>query len=344
MPGDQRRDGWSALDPDPYDESDVPPWAIPGGIQPNRPPRPPGPARPVQQVGLAQAGDWDQRDDQGDDQRDDRPARGAAGRTAGQAGPGNGAREAAAGGRQPAVRGRAAGRSRSDVGRGRRLKRRLLSLAMALAVLAVAGGTYYYLQRPKPVISPDVTTLQHGEYAKVPDACEIASSAALAQILPGKITSIQPFADAAQSQCTSTVDAKPDFRVLNVTVQAYPPDLTVPLGNGNATTNARYTYGQQRQQLVSPTKKTQAPPATITTLTGLGDQALSAMQEFRIGSVIDRVTVLARYRNVLITVSLQAQQNDGFGPVPVTDLQAGALTVARAALARVKTEPAITSG
>lgn len=227
--------------------------------------------------------------------------------------------------------------------RGRRTKRRLLTWSAVLVVIVVAVGGYYYLNRPVPAAPTDVTKLLPGEYRNAPDACKVVPDATLAQYLPGKISSIEPISEAAQSQCTYTVDAKPDFRVLNVTVQAAQPDLTVPLGNGNATTNASYTYGQQRQQLEYPAKKTAQPSATITSLAGLGDQALTAFQEFHIGPVIDRVTVLARYRNMLITVSLQAQQTGGYGPVAVSDLQAGAVAAARAALAKVKAEPMVTS-
>lgn len=213
---------------------------------------------------------------------------------------------------------------------------------MAFVVVVVAFGGYLYLNRPAPApASNEVTTLQRGEYATVPNACRIVVGATLARYLPGSATSIQPIAEQAQSQCTYTVDAKPDFRVLNIMVQAYQPDLTVPFGNGNATTNASYNFAQQRQQLAHPPKHSAQPPATVAPLASLGDEAVAAEQVFHVGSVIDRVTVLARYRNVVVVVSFQAQESGGFGPVAVTELQAGAIQAAQEALAAVKAEPKV---
>ncbi len=75
-------------------------------------------------------------------------------------------------------------------------------------------------------------------------------------------------------------------------------------------------------------------------IAGLGDQAVSAVQASRHHIVTDRVTVLVRYRNVLIQVQAQAQENGGFGPVSVADLRAAALTAARGTFAAVQRQPA----
>ena len=208
-------------------------------------------------------------------------------------------------------------------------------------VIVLIVGAVLYLTRPTPVRPPFVTTLQKGEFSTVPNVCRAVSAATLSQYLAGTPTSLQPFNFPAQSQCTYTVDAKPAFRVLNMTVQAYQPAAYVAFQNGSATADATYTYSQQRQQLAKPPKRAPQPPATITMIDGLGQQALSAVQLFRTGLVTDRVTVLVRYRNVLITSSLEAQESAGFGPVSISDLQAGALAMARQLLAAVKAGPTV---
>jgi hypothetical protein len=183
--------------------------------------------------------------------------------------------------------------------------------------------------------------LQKGELRNVPDSCRVIGSATLGQYLPGTMKSIQPFSDPQHSQCTYTVDARPVFRVLNAAVQAYQPAGYIAAGNGGATANAIYTYAQQRQQLLKPAKNTPQPPASITALRGLGQQAFSAVQVFHLGAITDRVTVIVRYRNVLITASLDAQVSSGFGPAPVSELRAGALAVARKLLTAVLAEPTV---
>jgi hypothetical protein len=152
--------------------------------------------------------------------------------------------------------------------------------------------------------------------------------------------SIQPQKGQEQSSCTYTVDAKPTFRVLTILVRAMPASL-VAVGNGSATADAKYTFAQQLQRLAKPSKGTAEPPATITTINGIGDQAFSALQTFRTKAATDVVTVLARYRNVLITVTFQGQAGNGFGPVTAAELRSGALAVARAALSHVKSEPTV---
>lgn len=211
---------------------------------------------------------------------------------------------------------------------------------VAIGIVVIIGAVIF-LNRPTPVRSQFVTTLQKGELRTVPDACHVLGSATLGQYLPGTLKSIQPFSYPQHSQCTYTVDAKPVFRVLNATVQAYQPAGYIAAGNGGATANALYTYGQQRQQLIRPAKNTPQPPAAVTPLGGIGQQAFSAVQVFHLGAITDRVTVLVRYRNVLITASLDAQVSNGFGPVSISELRAGALTVARQLLTAVQAEPAV---
>jgi hypothetical protein len=301
-----------AFDSDPDTDSDLPPWAVPGGIEPLRPARRP-PRRPEtgELDGPADLGGPDESSEpgQGPDQDADRPAR----------------------------LGRRAGRSRAAAARRRRSKRRLVTWggAAIVVVLLVAGGLWA-TRSPAPK-SHFVTTLQKGEYFSVPNACTVISPDALHRLLAGTPKRIQPYDDPGQSACTFQVDKQPTFRVLTLQVEAYTASLTA-LGNGSATANAQYNFAQKRNSLQRPSKKAPLPPATITPVSGLGSEALSAVQVVRTGQVTDLVTVLVRYRNVLISASMQAQSTGGFGPVTIGELRSGAMTVARTVFAAVKAE------
>jgi hypothetical protein len=200
----------------------------------------------------------------------------------------------------------------------------------------VSGGLW--LTRSHPPTSEFVTKLQRGEFKSVPNACKVLGATELQALLKGNPRSVQPFTAAVHSQCTYTVDAKPTFRLLSLTVQAYPPSLTAP-GSGSATANAQYSFALERTGLAKPPKGTAQPPATITAIRRLGSQAFSAVQTFHTGMLTDRVTVWVRYRNVLINVSLMGEASGGFGPVTTAELGVGALSAARIAFAAVKTQP-----
>jgi hypothetical protein len=305
-PQEPRRTGWQMLDafePVAEPEADVPPWAGPTGIEPIRPAR--RTLLPPLEETAAEPASTDEPD---------------------QDGPPRGGRSL---------------RTRSAAGRRRRSRRRLLYAGVGVVVIAVIAGAVYYFGRPGPRPGSDiVTTLQSGEYRQVPNACRVLPAAVLSQFLSGTPKSIQPYNQRDQSQCTYTVDIKPTFRLLNLTVQAYQPYPGLIPGNGSATANAMYNFSQQRQQLAKPPKHTPQPPATIVPISGLGNQALSAVQIFHTGSVTDRVTVLIRYHNVLITAYLEGEVSGGFGPAPISSLQAGALGAARAMLTRAKAAPA----
>ena len=70
-------------------------------------------------------------------------------------------------------------------------------------------------------------------------------------------------------------------------------------------------------------------------------QAFVAVQHEHVTGIdSELVTVVVRERNVLITVSESGQESGhGFGPVPVSTLQAGAEAAARTVLAKARTEP-----
>ncbi len=213
--------------------------------------------------------------------------------------------------------------------------------SVGVVAVLVAGIGYYFAQ-PSPLPKPYVTAFQQGEFRQVPNACRVVSKSALNTYLGGPPSkSVQSISDAAKSQCTYQVDAKPTFRELDITVSAYAPSLIAP-GNGSATSYARYTFSQTRQVLAKPPRHTPQPAASITPIAGLGSEALSAVQIYHLGTVNDRVTVLVRYHNVLITASLWATVGGGFGPVSLTQLQSAAQSAARDILAMVKAEPAVT--
>jgi hypothetical protein len=244
----------------------------------------------------------------------------------------------------PRPAGRDGGRSRSRAAatRRRRSRRRLVTWGSVGLVAAVVAVLVYYLAEPAPAPRLYVTTLQKGELSQVPNACKIASAVALRQYVGGTPSkSVQTFAGTGKSECTYTFDVKPTFRVLDITVQAYSPSLIAP-GNGSATSYAIYTFGQTRQALAKPPRHTPDPPAAITPISGLGSQAIGAVQIYKGSPTNDRATVLARYRNVLMTISLWAAASGGFGPVSIPQLEADAQAAARATLASVKSEPAVT--
>lgn len=210
----------------------------------------------------------------------------------------------------------------------------------AAAVAAVVAVAVYFLVEPSAAPTPYITTLQKGEFRDVPNACRVLTPSTLSADLNGRPSkSVQTFATATKSDCTFQVDVKPNFRVLDISMQAYTPSLIAP-GNGSATSYARYTFARTRQLLATPPKHTPEPPATITPIPGLGGQAVSAVQVYRQRSKTDLVTVLVRVHNVLITVKLWANTGGGFGPVSVPQLQTDAMAAARTSVQAVSREPA----
>jgi hypothetical protein len=204
----------------------------------------------------------------------------------------------------------------------------------------ITTGWYFLYGQPSVQSGPPlVQSLQPGEYAEAPKACHVLSTAALTRYLAGTPKTVLTFAYPDRSQCSFTVDAQPVFRVLSLTLEAYQPYLGAP-GDGSATDAAKFAFAQDRALLAHPPKRAPLPPALITPIARLGSQAVSALQVSRRGIVTDFVTVLVRYRNVLVTASLQAQESGGFGPVAASALRASAVSAAWAALAAVKRLPA----
>jgi hypothetical protein len=227
--------------------------------------------------------------------------------------------------------------------RARKGRRKVMAVGAAgvivLAVLALwATNTWPFAKsKPAPVNSGLITTFQKGEFRTVPNACGAISSTLLGQYLPGKVSQVsQSAGSATQSQCTWTLDTKPNFRVLTVSSQAYSPNL-LATGDGSATFSAIDAYGELMQGLQSPPKKSKLPKAQMGTAVGLGSAAFTALQVFHVGGdVTAETTVVVRDRNVIIDVTMQGQEHGGgFGPVPEATLRAAALAAAHEVLAGI---------
>ncbi len=161
-------------------------------------------------------------------------------------------------------------------------------------------------------------------------------AATVQQYLPGKVEQASPLAvnGAAESACNWTVDKPPVYRLMEVNLLAYAPN-GLASGDGSATYAAMDAYAQTLANMRNPPKHSPNPRAPVTTLSGLGNQAFSVLQVFREGgAVTDVATVMVRYHNVVVTVTLDGldHSNKGsYGPVSGSQLSAAALAFARAA-------------
>jgi hypothetical protein len=230
--------------------------------------------------------------------------------------------------------------SRAAAARLRKSRRRVYRWCGVAVVVCVIGAVTAVLATstsPKPQLY--VTSLQPGEFKSVPGACSSVSAAVLDQYVPGSRRTTNQFSGATLSECSFTVDAKPVFRLLEVTAQAYQP-LAAASGDGSASANARDNLALTKATLADPGKKSPLSPAQITRLTGLGQQAFAATQRESVGDIVSNlVTVVVLDRNVLITVELSAQQSAGFTSTSTGTLQAGATAAAKDVLAKVLTQP-----
>jgi hypothetical protein len=208
-----------------------------------------------------------------------------------------------------------------------------IAIIVAVTVLELGGRS-----KPKPVIPGLVTTYQRGEFKAVPDACQSVSAATLTTYLPGKrrMVAPQPLNGPAESQCNWTLDAPPSYRLLEVTVQVYPPSALAS-GNGSATANAKDAYATALANKRRPPRATHLPPATVSVVPPMADGGFAALQVVSSHRATTHVmTVVVRDRNILITAVMQAfAGRRGYRPVPVSQLQAGAAAAARDILSRL---------
>jgi hypothetical protein len=232
---------------------------------------------------------------------------------------------------------RLGGRARRAAARRRR--RWFFVLAGLVAAAGAVAAGLLLASGPSPAqVTPNalVTTFQQGELQQVPDACGAVPAATVQRYLPGKVKVTSPLAfdGSAQSACDWTIDRPPVYRLLQLNLLAYAPS-GLASGNGSATSAAIDAYAAALQNIQRPPKRSPDPPATATVLGGLGNQAFSAVQVFRTGgAVTDLATVEVRYRNVVVTVTLNGLQHSNrgdYGPVSSAQLAATALAFARAA-------------
>jgi hypothetical protein len=200
------------------------------------------------------------------------------------------------------------------------------------AAIVVPGGP-----GPAPV-TPDglITTFQPGELQTVPDACGTVPAATVQHYLPGPVKQASPLPinGSAGSACDWTIDDAPVYRLLELNLLAYAPS-GLASGDGSATYAAIDAYSQTLQALQDPSAHSAEPKATISTLNGLGNEAFSATQVFRRGgAVTDVASVVVRYHNVVVSVTLNGLEHSNrgsYGPVSMSDLSSAALAFAQAA-------------
>lgn len=234
-------------------------------------------------------------------------------------------------------------RGRQAAARARRNRRSIYLWGGVLAVAVLVGVGVWFLVSggSKPTAAPDplVTTFLPGEFKSVPNACTAVTASTLNQYLPGKrvVASPNSLDGGEASLCSWTLDHRPLYRLLNVQVQAYTPN-GLASGDGSATFAAMDGYATALQQKTSPPKATHLPKATITTISGLGTKAFSALQVTRSpGIKTDLMTVVIRDHNVVLTAVLQGNSGQGgYGAVSPAQLRAGAIAAARDVIAQLK--------
>ena len=248
--------------------------------------------------------------------------------------------------------------SRDDRRTDRRKRRRTL-FAIGGALVVVIAVAVYFLGFNSSNGSPNlglgslVTQFLPGEVQAVPDACNTVSSATLTQYLPGTTKqAAPPLNSGTNTECSWTLDNAPTYRVLQVQIVAYTPSALVanpdgtglvPAGNGSATYAAEAGFASSEYALAHPTSKSGQPKATIAALSGMpggtDTSAFSATQVFSKNGQNDDATVYVRYRNVIVTASLQGlNQTTGakkYGPVSMSDLTAAAKVIARDVIAKI---------
>jgi len=234
------------------------------------------------------------------------------------------------------------GRARRAAARKRRQYYFLAGgLAGLIAAATVVGLVLSGGPGPAPVVpNALITSFLPGELQQVPDACDSVPAGTVQQFLPGKVKVAAPLpvGGSAESACNWSIDRAPVYRLIELNVLAYAPN-GLASGNGSATSAAIDAYASSLQDTEHPPKGSPDPRGTVTLLSGLGNEAFSALQVFRVGgAVTDVATVMVRYHNVIVTVTVNGLQHSNrgdYGPVAKAQLSAAALAFAEAAEARL---------
>jgi hypothetical protein len=239
----------------------------------------------------------------------------------------------------PPRSGRRSGR-RAAAARLRKSRRRVLRwTGVAIAVCVIAAGVAAIITHHSTPKLPYVTSLLKGEFKSVPDTCKVLPAATLRQYLPGPASTVQPSDTATASECSFTMDSKPNFLVLTISAQSYQP-FAAATGNGSASQNALDSFTTSKALLIQPPKHAPLPKATISPLTGLGQQAYAGIQVGHTGGIKrDVATVSVLERNAVVTVTMSGQESGGYGPVAVGTLEADAKAVAGLVLAQQLKQP-----
>jgi hypothetical protein len=206
--------------------------------------------------------------------------------------------------------------------------------AAVAAVALVLQGSGQGESGPAP--GTMVTGFLPGEIQQLPAACTAVGAAVLGQYMPGnsKPVAAQPLEGQAASQCSWSVDRPTRYRFMQVALVAYAPS-GLASGNGSATQAAKDAFVQARLTKQFPPPKSGQPKAAISTIPGFGQGAFSADQQYQRGGAIDMLTMVVRYRNVLVTVIFETRTGGQYGPDSVSMLQQGAEAAARTVLSKL---------
>jgi hypothetical protein len=249
-----------------------------------------------------------------------------------------------------APRGRTRGlgeRARQKLLRRRRRSWMLIG-GVAAAVVVVLALVLIVHRNSRTAVIPNglVTTFQPGELKQVPNACDVVSDGIVQQYLPGKVDEASPLPVNGQygSGCNWTVDKAPTYRLLELNLLAYSPN-GLASGDGSATYAAMDAYADQLQSMQHPAKKSYAPKAALTFPAGLGNQAFSAIQVFKVsGAPTDVATVIVRYHNVIVSATMSGPaatehtKKGIYDPASESQLSAAALAFAQAAVAALHSD------
>ena len=233
--------------------------------------------------------------------------------------------------------------SRGEQRASRRKRRRLLVAGGAAAAVVIAVAVYFLTgsnsNSANLGLGNLVTSFLPGELQQVPNACTSVPNATLSQYLPGQLKmAAPPLNTGAQSSCTWTLDKPPLYRVLEVATQAYSPS-GLATGTGSATFAAADAYDEFLSAKQNPGPRSGQPKATVTDLSGMpGGNDTSAFEATQVfhdnGAISDVVTVVVRYRNVIVTVvmnGLDHSNKGNYGPESTSVLSSAIQTVARQA-------------